>query len=139
VAVRRAGPALPAGRVSLPGHIDGEEKIRLLSSAWALVNTSIHEALPISFLEALACETPILNCQDPEGTTSRFGVYVGRWDGTGLEGLPQFVEGLKRLLNDEPLRRRLGQEGRRWVQTHHTGVRFAEAFSELCRRARVRK
>lgn len=127
------------GNVRLLGHVDSAEKIRLLCSAWTLVNTSIHEALPISFLEALACETPILSCQNPEDVTSRFGIYVGRWDGTGLEGLPQFVEGLRRLLDDEPFRRRLGQEGRRWVQTHHSGGHFVEAFREMCRRAGVQQ
>lgn len=40
--------------LSFVGHVEGEEKIKYLKEAKILVNTSIHEALPISFLEALS-------------------------------------------------------------------------------------
>jgi glycosyltransferase involved in cell wall biosynthesis len=124
--------------VKLLGHTDGAEKEAVLSAAWVLVNTSIHEGLAVSFLEALAWKTPILSCQDPEGVASRFGVYVGRWDGTGLEGLPAFTSGLRRLLDNTALRERLGDEGRQWVAATHTRPRFLEAFAELCRRTGLR-
>ncbi len=119
----------------LMGHVDGEKKLQLLSSAWVLVNTSIHEGLAVSFQEALKCETPILSCLDPENAVSRFGIYVGRWDGTGMEGMPKFVEGLARLLEDKDLRTRLGKEGRQWVTETHNKSRFLEAFNDLCTRA----
>ena len=124
--------------VRLMGHVGGEKKLQLLSSAWVLVNTSIHEGLAVSFQEALKCETPILSCLNPENVVSRFGIYVGRWDGTGLEGMPKFVEGLARLLEDKDLRTRLGKEGRQWVTETHNKSRFLEAFNDLCTRAGVR-
>ena len=130
-------PNLLPDNVRLMGHITGEKKIRLLSSAWVLVNTSIHEGLAVSFQEALKCETPILSCVNPESVVSRFGIYVGRWDGTGLEGMPKFVEGLTRLLEDKDLRTRLGKEGRQWVTDTHNKSRFLEAFNDLCTRAGV--
>ncbi|WP_228060785.1 MULTISPECIES: glycosyltransferase family 4 protein [unclassified Coleofasciculus] len=64
--------------VKLMGHVGGVDKIRILSEAWVLINTSIHEGLAVSFQEALKCETPILSCLDPENVVSRFGIYVGR-------------------------------------------------------------
>ena len=121
----------------LMGHVDGEKKLQLLSSAWVLVNTSIHEGLAVSFQEALKCETPILSCLDPENVVSRFGIYVGRWDGTGLEGMPKFIEGLTRLLEDKELRTRLGKEGRQWVTETHNKSRFLAAFDKLCKQARI--
>jgi glycosyltransferase involved in cell wall biosynthesis len=124
--------------VKLLGHTDGAEKEAVLAAAWVLVNTSIHEGLAVSFLEALASETPILSCQDSEGVASRFGVYVGRWDGAGLEGVSAFVSGLRCLLDSAPLRERLGAEGRQWVAATHTRSRFLDAFAELCRRAGLR-
>jgi glycosyltransferase involved in cell wall biosynthesis len=124
-------PAQLPENVRLVGHVDGEEKRRLLSSAWALVNTSIHEALPVSFVEALHCGTPVVSCQDPEAVASRFGVYVGRWDGSGLDGLDAFADGLARLLGDRELRRRLGRQGRNWARTSHTRERFLETFLRL--------
>ncbi len=56
--------------LSCPGFVSEEEKSRILEKSWALVNTSVREALPISFLEALAHETPILSGEDPDGLTS---------------------------------------------------------------------
>jgi glycosyltransferase involved in cell wall biosynthesis len=117
------------------GHVDGAEKLRLLTSAWALVNTSIHEGLAVSFLEALACETPVVSCQNPEDVVSRFGAYVGRWDGDGREALPRFGEALGRLLRDQVMRARLGKEGRAWVAQTHGPARFLDAFRSLCTRA----
>jgi glycosyltransferase involved in cell wall biosynthesis len=138
---RGAGSWAPTdlpSNVKLLGHTDGAEKEAALAAAWVLVNTSIHEGLPVSFLEALARETPILSCQNPEDVASRFGVYVGRWDGAGLESLPAFAGGLRRLLESAPLREGLGAEGRQWVAATHSRSRFLEAFADLCRRAGLR-
>ena len=123
--------------VKLMGHVGEEKKIHLLSSAWVLVNTSIHEGLAVSFQEALKCETPILSCVNPESVVSRFGIYVGRWDGTGLEGMPKSVEGLTRLLKDKDLRTRLGKEGCEWVTENHNKSRFLTTFNNLCTNAGV--
>ncbi|MTJ12502.1 glycosyltransferase family 4 protein [Anabaena sp. UHCC 0187] len=123
--------------VRLMGHVDGEEKVRILSEAWVLINTSIHEGLAVSFQEALKCETPLLSCLDPENVVSRFGIYVGRYDGTGMEAIPKFVEGLKTLLEDKELRTRLGKEGRKWVTENHNQERFVKVFYEMCRNVGV--
>ncbi len=123
--------------VRLMGHVDGSEKLRILSQAWVLINTSIHEGLAVSFQEALMCETPLLSCVDPESVVSRFGIYVGRWDGTGLEGIPEFAKGLARLLEDKDLRTRLGKEGRKWVRETHNKSRFLQSFDDLCLKAGV--
>lgn len=130
--------ALPAN-VRMLGHVGEAEKLKRLASAWALVNTSIHEGLAISFLEALACETPLISCQNPEDAVSRFGIFVGRHDGTGLDGLPQFTEALKRLLQDTETRVRLGKEGRDWVTETHSRARFLSAFHALCVNLGVRQ
>ena len=127
---------LPAN-LRMLGHAGEQEKSNVLASSWALVNTAIHEGLAVSFLEALACEMPIISCQNPEDVVSRFGIYVGRWDGTGLEGLPFFSEALEKLLLDTELRAKLGKEGRAWVAETHTPKRFLQAFQELCVKAGV--
>ena len=123
--------------VTLLGHLDGEQKFQFLSSAWVLVNTSIHEALATSFLEALVCETPVLSCTNQEDVVSRFGIFAGWWSGDGVSGLPMLVSGLQRLIENERLRAELGQEGRRWVERTHYGGAFLRAFDVLCKRAGV--
>jgi glycosyltransferase involved in cell wall biosynthesis len=127
---------LPAN-VRLLGHLDEPEKLELLSSAWLLVNTSIHEGLSVSFLEALACETPIVACVDPEGIVSRFGMFVGTYLGTGLDALPALELAVGELLSDAERRQRLGREGRAWVNATHNRARFLEALSNLCTLAGV--
>lgn len=128
-------PAALPDNVKLLGHVDGKEKVEVLSSAWALVNTSIHEEAPVSMFEALACETPLLACMDSGKIVSDFGVFAGRFDGTGMDALPQLAEGLARLLNDGGLRARLGKAGRRWVAENHGKEAFLAAFDRLCARA----
>jgi glycosyltransferase involved in cell wall biosynthesis len=124
--------------VTLLGHVDGDEKLAFLSSAWALVNTSIHEGVPTSFLEALACETPILSCTDVEAIASRFGIHAGWCGGDGMAGLPALIGGLRRLLDNDQMRDGLGQAGRRWVERTHSASNFLRAFEELCAAADVR-
>jgi glycosyltransferase involved in cell wall biosynthesis len=114
------------------GHLDGAEKIRILSAAWVLVNTSIHESMAVSFLESLACETPLLACVDGAGVVTSHGVFVGRHDGDGLGAIPGLVAGLSRLLDDTALRTRLGREGRRWVGETHHATRFGVEFARIC-------
>jgi len=128
--------SLPSN-VQLAGHIEGVRKRELVSSAWALINTSIHEALPVSFVEALRCEVPILSCQDPEDVTSNFGCYVGRWDGDGMDSVPRFEEGLRWLLGDDERRRRLGREGRRWAEESHSHDKFLAGLFDCCEAAGV--
>jgi glycosyltransferase involved in cell wall biosynthesis len=122
----------------LAGHLEGEEKAAALARAWLLVGTSIHEGLAISYLEALAAGLPLVACQDPEGVVSRFGSYVGRFDGSGLDSVPAFVNAIGALLADDERRERLGREGREWVAAHHSRERFLGAFRELTAELGVR-
>jgi glycosyltransferase involved in cell wall biosynthesis len=128
--------ALPPN-VRLLGHVNEDEKLRLLSEAWVAINTSVHEGLAVSFLEALACETPLLSCVNTEFVVSRFGIYTGQFDGAGTESIPAFGAGLQTLLDDAALRARLGKEGRAWVQATHTLDTFLDAFRRLCTYAGV--
>jgi glycosyltransferase involved in cell wall biosynthesis len=125
---------IPAN-VKFLGHIDGEEKRRAIASAWVLINTSIHEGLPVSVQEALACGVPLLSTLDPEETASRFGIFVGKHGGDGAEALPALRAGLKRLLENHEERRRLGEAGRAWVTAVHNPAAFFASFRELCRHA----
>jgi glycosyltransferase involved in cell wall biosynthesis len=125
--------------IKLLGHVDGDRKLQLLSSAWVLVNTSIHEALPTSFLEALACETPLLSGTNVEGVVSRFGIFAGWWSGDGMAGLPMLARGLGQLIENKGMRTELGREGRRWVERTHSPSAFLSAFDALCARAGIHR
>jgi glycosyltransferase involved in cell wall biosynthesis len=71
-----------------------------------LVNTSAREALPYTFLEALAYGVAVLSPFDPDGVASRFGAVA---DGD------RFEDALESLLRDGTWRTR-GGAGTRWVR-----------------------
>lgn len=123
--------------VQFLGHVDGRDKYERLGAAWVLLNTSAHEGLAVSFLEALACETPIVAAVDPDRLVTRFGRFVGHFPGSGVAGLPALEQSLHDLLEHEEHRRRLGIEGRQFVEATHTRDRFLEAFRALAARSGV--
>ena len=60
----------------------------LLGESWILVNTSVREGLPTSFLEALANKCALLSSVNPAGVTERFGHFVENDNfAVGLEAL----------------------------------------------------
>lgn len=132
-------PERLAPNVRFLGHVDDEEKWRLLSEAWVAINTSVHEGLAVSFLEALACGTPLLSCVNTGFVVSRYGLHTGRFDGSGMDGMNAFRQGLQALLDDSNLRSELGGNGRAWVQSTHSVDAFLVAFFRLCDRAGVNR
>ena len=103
------------------GFVSEDEKSRILERSWALVNTSVREALPVSFLEALAHETPILSGEDPDGLTSSFGRRVQDDD---------YGRGLEDLLKGDGWRER-GRLGRRYVEEVHEVGRVVDRHLDI--------
>ncbi len=97
------------GNLSLPGFVLGKEKEDILDEAWVLVNTSVSECLPVSFLEASAHRCAILSFHNPDGFASSFGFHAD-------EG--SLGAGLRWLLDDDRWRR-MGEEGYRYVSEIH--------------------
>ena len=85
------------------------------------MNTSVREALPVSFLEALVHETPIISGLDPDGLVRRFGYPTKGIDYSG---------GLKRMLDDEG-RRGKGIRGKRFVAEVHELEKVVDAHIEI--------
>ena len=106
--------------LSLPGFVDGAEKNSILDDAWVLVNTSVSECLPVSFLEAAAHGCSILSPHDPDGFASRFGLH------TSHEGL---AEGLSLLLEDDHWRDR-GREGYGFVKENYEANKVIDRHLE---------
>jgi glycosyltransferase involved in cell wall biosynthesis len=131
-------PASIPANLQLAGHLEGAEKSRLLGSAWLALTTSIHEAVAFSFFEALAHRTPMVSGVEMGGLPARFGAYVGRFDGSGMDGLGAFEQALRGLLADHERRERLGGDGQAWVARVHNRDAFVDAFAGLCAQAGLR-
>lgn len=97
--------------VSILGFVNEEEKREIIGKSWALLNTSIREGLPITFLEALAEETPIISYVDPDSYVSRFGIKVDY-------SLESFIHGIEQAVS-ERLFQKIGQNERSYALREH--------------------
>lgn len=82
------------------GHISGEQKDYILRECEILINCSIHEAIPVSFLEAISYGLKIVSCQNPDNITSDNGYFTGIILGDGLDGINEFAKGIEKCLID---------------------------------------
>jgi glycosyltransferase involved in cell wall biosynthesis len=116
-----------ADRVHLLGN--RSDTPRLLAAMDVFTLCSLNEASPVSILEALACETPVVATD--VGSISET-VLPGR---TGelvpSEDLNSFAAAIDRLLNDDDLRSQMGQNGRELVQATGSLQSMVDGYQTL--------
>lgn len=115
------------------GLIDGRTRDEILRKSWILVNTSIHEALPVSFLEAFSYKIPVLSCQNPDNLVSQFGIYTGEILGNGYDKINKFSEALEYLIYDDKERKLLGNRARKYVLNYHSFEYFEKKLHKILR------
>lgn len=121
------------------GHLEGEEKFRYMRDAKVLVNTSIHEALPVTFLEALAYGTLLVSCQNPDDLTSKFGIYTGPVLGDGFDKVDLFVDAVRTLIKDEERRKKLSMAGYEYVRSVHSVEGFIRNMRWMIREKALKR
>ena len=92
-----------------------EELLDRYTRAIAIVNTSVFEGFPNTFLEAWARGTPAVSLRiDPDGVIGRH--RLGAVAGGSLEGAAQMI----RLFAEDPAAARAaGEAGRRYIERTH--------------------
>jgi spore coat protein SA len=123
--------ALASGRVILTGFIPPTDMPRAYLLGDVFVGPSqIEEGLGLVFLEAAAAGLPII-------ATRRGGIPEVVRDGfNGLllrqqDDAAELAEKITGLLNDAPLRQRLGQQGREWVSADFSWEKIARTLEEF--------
>jgi glycosyltransferase involved in cell wall biosynthesis len=78
------------------GHLDGAAKSNHIKTAKLLLNTSIWEGIPVSWLEALSYGTLIVSAFDRDCIVERFGTFVGEimGDGVDAESIGRFTRAI---------------------------------------------
>lgn len=131
---RLAGELGIAERVHFTGRVSHEEAVGLLHAAalFALPSHLRSEAFGLCQIEAMACGLPIVATDLPTGVPE-----VNRDGESGLIVPPAdtaaLAAAIKRLLDDEPLRRRLGEGGRRRAEAHYRAETMAARVCEIYR------
>ncbi len=120
--------------VEYHGVVRGEKKKKILSESWVLINTSIHEGLPCTFLEAFSYEMPVLSCLDPDALVSRFGLFTGEFSGYAYEAIDKFASGLEYLLTNKAVRTEKGRQGRGYIEKLYNFSCFEKRLNELWNR-----
>jgi glycosyltransferase involved in cell wall biosynthesis len=108
--LRMTTAALPADArrcIVFPGYVDASERRALLSAATALASPSLYEGFGLSVLEAMAAGVPVLasNVSSLPEVTGDAALLV---DPRDVEAI---AEGLRAVLTDEHLRKRLARAG----------------------------
>ena len=102
------------GMVTFSGRLSTEQLVREYSASQVAVTPSIYEGFGLPAAEAMACEVPVI------ATTAGGLPEVVKEGETGILVPPQdphaLAGAIKRLLEDEPLRRRMGNNGRTRVE-----------------------
>ncbi|MFI5456877.1 MAG: glycosyltransferase [Isosphaerales bacterium] len=115
-------------RLTYLGHVSGERARQVWAAADAFVLPSYSEGFSIAVLEALACRLPSLittACHFPEVAAAGGAVVVTPDSGAVTQGLRDLID------RTHQERARLGQNGRRLVESHFTWDRQAERLAAV--------
>jgi len=119
------------GKVVLLGHVDPGQLVRLYQNATIFLMPSHYEGLPTTLLEAAACGLPIV------ATAVSGNIEVIASGENGILVPPKSPAGMSdaisRLLEDEPLRKRLGAEARMTIESDFTWDRISEKILKCYR------
>ncbi|MCL2348820.1 MAG: glycosyltransferase family 4 protein [Planctomycetaceae bacterium] len=115
------------------GHVEGEQKALYLKDAKILVNTSIREGIPISYLETLAYGTLLVSGFNAENLPSKFGVYVGKVSGDGFDQVGLFIDGIRKIMSNEKQRKETARNAVAYVKENHSIKRFQDTMREIVR------
>lgn len=113
---RLAGSLGIAGAVDFEGFVDEDRKVEVMRRAWVHILASAKEGWGLTVLEAGAAGTPSVVSDAPGLRDSvvedQTGLRVPHGD------VPALAGALRRVIEDEPLRARLGRGAREFADRH---------------------
>jgi glycosyltransferase involved in cell wall biosynthesis len=110
------------------GHVDGNVKNHHIKTAKLVLNTSIWEGIPVSWLEALSYGTLIVSAFDRDNIVERFGTFVGEvmGDGTDEADIKRFTVAIEYWMRHDAERNATAQKAIEFVQNRHSIAAFTD-------------
>jgi rhamnosyl/mannosyltransferase len=133
---RQVASAGLAGRVHLPGHLPDDHLASYLQACdvFCMPSTLRAEAYGVAMVEAMMMARPVV-ASDIEGSGVPWVNQDGRTGFNVEVGNPAALAGaIRRLLDDEALRSRLGEQARRRYEEEFTAATMTQRMLALYRR-----
>ncbi|MCY4063136.1 MAG: glycosyltransferase [Chloroflexi bacterium] len=114
-------------RIVFTGYLEGSGRLGALAASAVFALPATGEGQPIAALEAMAAGLPVLlspgcNLDDVEEAGAGFVVE---------QTVAAFADGLRKLLRDEGLRRKMGQRARRLAEERYAWDGIAERLEDV--------
>lgn len=121
--------AARVSNIELTGFVPYHQVNQYFDSASIFINTSSVEGFPNTFLQAWSRQVPVVSLNiDPDEIICRYSL------GFHSKTFKQMVRDVRLLIDDEPLRRRMGENGRRYVEREHDVKKIAKQYMDLFER-----
>jgi len=112
--------------VTYLGKLEREEIIKWYQRASVLVRPDLYGGSGgLTSLEALACGTPVIGTGNEVIKNGVNGILVPPNDAVEL------AKGIQYLLDNEDVRKKFGEEGRRWVMENYSSEVIVERLSQI--------
>lgn len=114
-------------RLIFTGTIDSSKVGNFYSKADVFVSASTSETQGLTFIESMACSTPIIcrhdDCLD--------GVLIEGKTGFGYDTEEEFIDYLNQILDNEKLRDKMGKNCKQLVDENYTEDSFANKIEKI--------
>lgn len=114
-------------RLIFTGMIDSSKVGNFYSKADVFVSASTSETQGLTFIESMACSTPIIcrhdDCLD--------GVLIEGKTGFGYDTEEEFIDCLNQILDNEKLRDKMGKNCKQLVDENYTEDSFANKIEKI--------
>lgn len=112
------------------GLVEGDEKMKIIKESRLLINTSIWEGIPISWLEALQYGTLIVSDLNNENLPSNFGKFIGTFNGDGFDSVDKFCKEIVEMMTDDSLYESKALQAIDYVRANHGVETFINSFKQ---------
>ncbi|PZW39069.1 glycosyltransferase involved in cell wall biosynthesis [Mesonia algae] len=117
-------------RIHFKGFVSNQNLPKVLNGIDVFILPSKKEGLPVSILEALSCQVPVLASDSGGGTSyiASKGEGIKVFDILDMDG---FLQLIRPLLSDSNLRKELGESGRVLIEENFTLDKEIKSYEKL--------